>query len=110
MQWLELTDVNQLDEIDALSFKGKVLLFKHSTRCGISGTALNRIERNWKDEYHQQLQVFYLDLLNYRHISNVIEQRYGVVHQSPQALIISEGKCIFSQTHSSIHLTELLEA
>lgn len=110
MDWLELTNINQLIQIDDLSEKNKVLIFKHSTRCSISDAALGRIERNWKDELSEVISVFYLDLIKYREVSNAIEKHYGVIHQSPQALIIKNGKCIFSQTHSSIRLEELLEA
>ncbi len=110
MQWKNLSDIKQLEEADKISFTKKVLLFKHSTRCSISSTALNRLERNWKEEFKEKLEIYYLDLLNHRDISNAIEQRYGILHQSPQAIIIRNGKCTFSQTHSSINLKDLLDA
>lgn len=110
IKWLLLTDIQQLKQVDEFSKTKKVLLFKHSTRCSISSAALGRIERNWKTENENQLLAFYLDLIRYRDISDAIAERYGVIHQSPQALIISDGKCIFSQTHSAIRLEELLSS
>lgn len=110
MNWKSITDIKQLELIDEQSFTKKVLIFKHSTRCSISSASLNRIERNWKEEYSDKLDVYYLDMLQYRDISNAIAAHYQIIHQSPQALIISNGKCIFSQTHSEINLNDLLSA
>lgn len=110
MNWQLLTQLNQLNEIDEQSKTASVLIFKHSTRCSISHAALDRLERNWKTEFGDKLKIYYLDLLQHRDISNAIAERYNIEHQSPQALIIKDGKCIFSQTHSGIRLGDLLAA
>ena len=52
MKWEELNNLVQLNQIDEESKSIKVLIFKHSTRCNISETALNRFTRDWKDEYY----------------------------------------------------------
>jgi len=108
MNWKQLTDLIQIESIDEQSITKSVLIFKHSTRCSISSAALNRIERNWKEEYNDNLDVYYLDLLQYRGLSNFIAEHYKIIHQSPQALIIKGGKCVFYQTHSEINLNDLL--
>jgi bacillithiol system protein YtxJ len=110
MNWQTLSAIDQLHQIDELSKTKNILIFKHSTRCSISDAALNRVERNWKAEDETSLMPFYLDLLKHRDVSNAIAQHYQIEHQSPQALIIKNGKCIFSQTHSAIRLEELLKA
>lgn len=109
MNWTPLTNANQLAQIDELSKSNKVLIFKHSTRCSISSSAKARLERNWKEEDGDNLICYYLDLIQYRELSNLIALQYKIEHESPQALIIGNGKCIFSQTHSSIYLNNLLE-
>lgn len=110
MKWNQLTDIAQLDIIDKESAQGKVMIFKHSTRCSISATALNRVEKAWAPENDKLLTCYFLDLIAHRNISNAIADRYGVEHESPQVLIISKGKCIFSQTHLDISASEMLEA
>lgn len=110
MNWEHITTIDQLSEIDALSKEQSVLLFKHSTRCSISHAALNRLERNWQTNNTTQLKVYYLDLLQHRDVSDAIASRYAIEHQSPQALIIRNGKCVFSQTHSGIRLEDLLNS
>jgi len=108
MKWNELSHIDQLAVIDRESTAQKILILKHSTRCSISSAALARMERKWKDENNEIVKPYYLDLLAYRDISNAIAERYGVVHESPQALIISNGKCIFSQTHMEINADDLM--
>jgi bacillithiol system protein YtxJ len=48
MNWIALTSESQLKDILA-NAEQPAMIFKHSTRCSISATALNRLERNWKD-------------------------------------------------------------
>jgi bacillithiol system protein YtxJ len=102
MNWIKLNQSSQLDEIKQISEQQPVLIFKHSTRCSISATALSRLERSWKEEDMKELQPFYLDLLSYRPISNSIAEVFGVYHQSPQALIIYKGKCVYNSSHFEI--------
>jgi bacillithiol system protein YtxJ len=110
MHWLSLTTEKQLEEIDKLSYtfeiKG-ILLFKHSTRCSISSVALNRLERSLK--VSDSLPFYLLDLLDYRSISQHIAERYGIAHQSPQILIIKNGKCIYDASHSGIDGQNILD-
>lgn len=106
MNWIALTSLDQLSEIDELSKIQPVMIFKHSTRCSISNMALSRVESKWNDE--TGVKAFYLDLLNYRDVSNAISSRYNVIHQSPQALLIINGKCTVHQSHSGINVNELL--
>ncbi len=102
MNWIKLNHSSQLDEIKKESEQQPVLIFKHSTRCSISATALSRLERSWKEEEMKELKSYYLDLLSYRPISNSIAETFGVYHQSPQALIIHKGKCVYNASHFDI--------
>ena len=100
INWLALTSVSQLDEIEDASNSKLVVLFKHSTRCSISRMALRQFENDF--ESNDQILPYYLDLLNHRDISNEIASKFSVVHQSPQLLIISKDKCIYNASHSDI--------
>lgn len=100
INWLQLTDISQLDEIEDASNSKLVLIFKHSTRCSISRMALRQFENEF--EANENVLPFYLDLLNHRDISNEIAIKFSVVHQSPQLLIISKEKCIYNTSHSDI--------
>jgi bacillithiol system protein YtxJ len=106
MNWNKLITLEQLDTIDAESNSTLILLFKHSTSCSISSTALNRIERKWQNDI--AIKPYYLDLLAHRDVSNEIEKRYHIQHQSPQVLVINKGKCVYTSSHSGISYEELL--
>jgi bacillithiol system protein YtxJ len=51
--------------------------------------------------------VYFLDLLEHRDISNAIASRFGVYHQSPQLLLIKDGKSVYDVSHSDIDAGEL---
>ena len=112
MDWLNLTSETQLDEITQKSFGTQVkgiLLFKHSTRCSISSMALSRLERNWKIP-SDIVPAFNLDLLQHPSVSSKIAELFNVQHESPQILIIKNGKCIYHASHSAIAATDIESA
>ena len=104
MQWIPLTTEAQLEEIVQLSETKPTLIFKHSTRCSISSTALSRLERAWDAE---ESPAYYLDLIAYRPISGAIAEKFDIEHQSPQVLVIDQGKCSYSATHWDIAMDEI---
>ena len=109
MNWNTLNHAAQLDTINEESKTIPVMLFKHSTRCSISDMALNRIQSNWKDGDNERLKPYYLDLIAHRDISNLIAEQYGIEHQSPQALIISNGECIYHESHTNIRYNDVMK-
>ncbi len=100
LNWTPLESLSQLDELQLQSSEKKVLIFKHSTRCGISRIVLKQFENAFHDDENAAL--YYLDLLNYRDISNEIADRFEVVHQSPQLLVIEKGSCTKTASHHQI--------
>ncbi|MEI6020706.1 MAG: bacillithiol system redox-active protein YtxJ [Bacteroidota bacterium] len=108
MNWHPLTTADQLNSIDQASVNQTQLILKHSTRCSISDAALSRLERNWQNEDSKKINPYYLDLIQYRDISNLAASHYGIEHQSPQVLIIKNGKCVYSATHFDINYKEIM--
>ena len=102
--WLgpKLEDMAQLDILMTNSFSTPQLIFKHSTRCSISRFVLNTFIANYGYS-SQDFGAWYLDLLAYRSISNVIAQRLDVLHESPQLIIIKNGKTLESASHENIN-------
>ncbi len=107
--WIMLAEMDQLDEIDNISMSRPVVLFKHSTSCGISAGAKYRLESDW-DQIPEDVSFYFLDLLRYRPISNAIAERYLVRHESPQILVIREGKAIYSASHHRVNISSLIGA
>ena len=107
MNWKNLTDLVQLNEIVQESNEKPVLIFKHSTRCIVSRTSLKQFENKY--DLEDKVDAYFLDLLEHRDISNEIASRFGVHHQSPQLLLIKEGKSVYDVSHSDIDAMELKE-
>ena len=105
INWIELTDLGQLNEIMDLSHEQPVAIFKHSTRCSFSRMALKQFENEF--DLEGSVTPYFLDLLNHRDISNEIATRFEVYHQSPQLLLIKEGKSVYDASHSDIDAMEL---
>ncbi|UBM61036.1 bacillithiol system redox-active protein YtxJ [Marinilongibacter aquaticus] len=110
MNWNLLTNESQLDEIIAESANQAVAIFKHSTTCPISSTAKSRLERSWDNEAIGDFKIYYLDLLSNRPLSNAIAQKFGVEHESPQILVIKDGKAIYHESHFGISFEDLQAA
>lgn len=102
MKWQRIESFNDLEIIKETSREKPVLIFKHSTKCGISSFVLKNFEKSFKDVESFNGQMFYLDLLNYRDISNQIAESFDVVHESPQIIIINDGLASFHASHQSI--------
>ena len=101
MNWIKLNNADQLKEID--SAEGKHIIFKHSTTCGISKMVLRNFEREIDSMQVEDNSTFYfLDLLSYRSISNLIAEKYSVEHQSPQLIVLEKGLAIHDASHSDI--------
>lgn len=105
INWIPLKDLGQLNEILIHSNEKPMLIFKHSTRCSVSRMALNQFENEFDSE--NQVDAYFLDLLEHRDISNEIASRFGVYHQSPQLLLIKGGKSVYDVSHGYIDAVEL---
>ena len=110
MEWNKLESKEDLAQLVVVSAITPVLIFKHSVRCGTSSMALNRLERMWKEEDNQKLVPYFLDLIAHRDVSREVESRFGIEHESPQVLIIQNGKCIYSESHSGIIYADIMGA
>ena len=106
MDWIKLENENQVEEIKKISIEKPVLIFKHSTRCSISSTSLNRLERAWKTI---EVKPYLLDLISFRNISSQIAKEFGIEHQSPQVLLIDQGKCVYNTSHLDINYSDILQ-
>jgi bacillithiol system protein YtxJ len=104
MNWQQLTTEEQLYTIKDRSHSTPQVIFKHSTRCSISAMALNRLERA---EQPKGGDFYFLDLIANRSVSNAVAEMFHVQHESPQILIISNGECVYDESHMGISPDEI---
>ncbi|MFG6687345.1 bacillithiol system redox-active protein YtxJ [Mariniflexile sp. HNIBRBA6329] len=106
LPWIPLTKMEQLQEMETKSSTKLQVVFKHSTRCGISRMVLKQFEA----DYHlteNHLDMYFLDLLNYRDISNEIAVKFQLMHESPQLLVIKNGEAVAYESHGGINSLDL---
>lgn len=104
MNWIKLTTKEQLDQIKDKSRDMPQVIFKHSTRCPISSMAKSRLERGSQPE---GMDFNFLDLIAHRDISSRVAEDFDVSHESPQILLIKNGRCIYTESHSAIRLEDI---
>lgn len=105
--WRPLSDFGQLNEIINLSTEKPVIIFKHSTRCSISRMVMKQFENEF--DLQDKVIPYFLDLLEYRNVSNEIASRFGVMHQSPQIILVKDGKAVYNASHESIDISKLAQ-
>jgi monothiol bacilliredoxin len=97
----ELTHLQHIDEFEALlteSSNRPLLLFKHSMSCGTSYEALDELIDHLKED---RLAARYamITVQTHRELSTAVARRLGVRHETPQALLIREGRVVWSASH-----------
>jgi bacillithiol system protein YtxJ len=101
LPWITLNSLSQLVEVEEKSKTKTQVIFKHSTRCGISRMVMNQFVDAY--DVDANLDLYYLDLLNYRDVSNEVGYKFQVMHQSPQMLIIKNGVTVTHASHGAIN-------
>lgn len=102
--WIKITQLDQLDHMLETSKNRTQVIFKHSTRCGVSRGVLRQFEAK---TVAKGADFYYLDLLEHREISNAIASKFSINHQSPQLIIIKDGKVKAHESHYAIMSLEI---
>ena len=105
MNWEKIESENTIREINKRSLTIPQLIFKHSTRCSISSMAFNRLTSAQQPE---NVEIYYLDLIKFRKLSDQIANDYHVRHESPQILLIKNEQCVYHASHGDIRMEKLL--
>ena len=101
LSWTPLISVEEINTIIEISKIHPILIFKHSTSCGISRMVMKQFESLFNEE-NKHLKVYYLDLLNFREVSSKLSEVFQVIHQSPQLLVIKNGISVYDKSHYEI--------
>ncbi|MCT4629105.1 bacillithiol system redox-active protein YtxJ [Winogradskyella sp.] len=106
LPWIPLNAIPQLNYIAEKSKTKTQVIFKHSTRCGISRMVINQFVEMYQFT-EKDLDLYYLDLLNYRDVSNEVGYKFQVMHESPQLLVIKNGVVVTHASHGAINNIDL---
>jgi len=101
-----MNEIPTLDEWHRLlagSAQSPVFILKHSTRCPISAGAHDRVLAFLAGAPSDMPPVFLVKVIESRPVSNAIAEELDVAHKSPQMILVSEGKAVWSASHHGIH-------
>jgi len=107
-----LVDVQALDAAIAESRERPVLLFKHSRYCGVSCEALDELQSHIEARHQDEGAVAYkmITVQTHRPVSDAAAQRLGLRHETPQAILLRDGKVIWNASHFRITAAQLDQA
>lgn len=101
-KFLRLSDKETWERLLVDSKEHPVLVFKHSNSCGISSRAYREME---------QLEgVNLLEVQTARELSREIASTTGVEHETPQVIVIRNGKAVWNASHSNVKAVAVTEA
>src|SRR5918993_2955140 len=104
-----LQGIDDLDRLIAESAAQPVLLFKHSHTCGISAEALDELIAHLNEE-NSEVRYAMVTVQTHRDISNAVSARLGVRHETPQALLLRDGRVVWSASHFRVNADSLSKA
>jgi bacillithiol system protein YtxJ len=105
---IELRQDRDLDQLLEASQTDPVLIFKHSTQCPISGQAHEEFEQFVQSTPDATCGIVLV--IENRGLSNAIAERFGIRHESPQALIVKDSRAVWHASHWSITAESLSDA
>jgi bacillithiol system protein YtxJ len=107
MDWISFDHPEQLNSIvqDSSVDDTVSVIFKHSTRCGISSMVKRGLEREW--DLGANYKAYHLNLIRDRQISNLVEQEFSIRHESPQVIVLKNGEVIHHASHSNIRVESI---
>ena len=107
---VSLQDVESVDAAIAESRERPVLLFKHSRYCGVSCEALDELQSHIDSRPGPAVAYKMVTVQTHRAVSNAIAQRLGIRHETPQAILLRDGKAVWNASHFRITTGELAQA
>ena len=96
-----LTTLDGLEELDRLlaaSDRRPLLLFKHSYTCGVSAEALDELVTHLNEGSSDAVYAM-VTVQTHRHVSNAVASKLGIRHETPQALLVRDGRVVWSASH-----------
>jgi bacillithiol system protein YtxJ len=95
----DISTIAELEEVLETSFSQPVVLFKHSNSCGLSTRAQRQIDR--LSDGSDPL-VYRIVVQRARDVSDYVESRFEVRHESPQVFVLENGTPVFNASHHRV--------
>lgn len=106
MEWKALSGESAFYEVQELSDRERVLIFKHDPDCIVSFMIKQLLQREWNESF-MNMKTYLVDVKKYGELSGQMSHEFGIDHITPQALIISKDKCIHNKANGYIQYSDL---
>jgi bacillithiol system protein YtxJ len=104
---MHLSDLDMLEAAIAESLERPVLLFKHSRSCGVSAEALDELRAHLEHQTGPDAAYKMITVQSHRGVSDGVTKRLGVRHETPQAILLRDGRPVWNASHFRITAVEL---
>ena len=105
-----LHDIESVDAAIEESRERPVLLFKHSRYCGVSCEALDELQSHIDAQAVPVVSYKMVTVQTHRPVSDAVAQRLGIRHETPQAILLRNGKAVWNASHFRITARQLDQA
>ncbi len=103
-----MQDVTDSQALEQLFGADEAILFKHNTTCPISAMAHEQMTDF--EQRHPEAPINIIDIHASRDLSDAIEERTGITHESPQVILLREGRVRWSAAHAHVTAAAIAEA
>jgi bacillithiol system protein YtxJ len=100
-----MTPITDQAGFDKLATLPTALLLKHGAHCPISANA--RDEVGSFEKAHPDIPVYSLEVTENSSLSKTVAEALGVQHQSPQLLLLEQGRASWHREHYDIAQHEI---
>jgi bacillithiol system protein YtxJ len=106
-----LSDLDMLEAAIAESLERPVLLFKHSRTCGISCEAFDELQAHLAEQAGKPAASYkVITVQSHRRLSDSAAERFGIRHETPQAILLKGGRPVWNASHFRITADALARA
>ncbi|MEK7794105.1 MAG: bacillithiol system redox-active protein YtxJ [Candidatus Hydrogenedentota bacterium] len=98
----KLASIEDLDAALATSNDSPIFIYKHSTQCPINARSAFRLQEYMDKQGDALPKMQMVWVIESRPLSDAIEEKLGVKHESPQLLLVKDGKALWNASHEDI--------
>ena len=102
-EFVEIDDVESLDRFISDAGENPAIVFKHSNTCGVSARVYREVSQVTRP-------VAVVVVQRARHVSDEIARRFGIQHETPQALVVRGEKVLWSASHYAVKAQAIEQA
>ena len=99
-QFQRIADTGALESLFSNSNDRPIVIFKHSNSCSISAAAYREMQQ-------LQSEVVLVEVQTARDLSRELAERTGIRHESPQVIVLRNGKAVWNASHFAVSASEV---